>query len=283
MNKNSQTYFTTGEFAKLCGVTKHTLFHYDETGVFSPELKQTNGYRFYSAAQYDVFMVISVLRDLGMPLKLIKEYLDSRSPEEFLDLMQRETEAIERKIEALQKAKKLICQKADNAREALSAQGDVVTLRSEPEEYLVTTGGHALSNDDDKGFVIALSALVQQCEKYRLDLHYTIGGMVNPELIRAGRFGVYDCCYMRLYEPTDRIQVARKPAGVYLTAYHQGNFDTTSSLYREMLSCAEQKGISLSGPFYEDCLLDELAVKGADRYINKLSILTVPQAEGIPE
>lgn len=39
MGKNPQ-YLTTGEFARLCGVSKHTLFHYDELGVFSPAVRR---------------------------------------------------------------------------------------------------------------------------------------------------------------------------------------------------------------------------------------------------
>ena len=48
MKNNKQNYFTTGEFAKLVGVTKHTLFHYDKIGIFSPEIKEDNYYRYYS-------------------------------------------------------------------------------------------------------------------------------------------------------------------------------------------------------------------------------------------
>ena len=35
MEKQSELYFTTGEFARILGVRKHTLFHYDEIGLFS--------------------------------------------------------------------------------------------------------------------------------------------------------------------------------------------------------------------------------------------------------
>ena len=45
MEKKSELYFTTGEFARILGVRKHTLFHYDEIGLFSPALKEENGYR----------------------------------------------------------------------------------------------------------------------------------------------------------------------------------------------------------------------------------------------
>ena len=77
-------FFTTGEFAKLCGVKKHTLFHYDEQGVFSPDIVRENGYRYYSLMQYDLFSIIADLRELGMPLKKIKAYLDARSPQNLL-------------------------------------------------------------------------------------------------------------------------------------------------------------------------------------------------------
>ena len=40
MEKQSELYFTTGEFAKILGVKKHTLFHYDEIGLFSPAVRR---------------------------------------------------------------------------------------------------------------------------------------------------------------------------------------------------------------------------------------------------
>ena len=65
-------YFSTGEFAKLCNVNKKTLFHYDEIGLFKPEIVKENGYRYYSIYQLEIFDMIYTLRDLGVPLKEIK-------------------------------------------------------------------------------------------------------------------------------------------------------------------------------------------------------------------
>lgn len=41
MSEDVRKYFTTGEFAKLCHVKKQTLFHYDEIGLLSPEIKKS--------------------------------------------------------------------------------------------------------------------------------------------------------------------------------------------------------------------------------------------------
>ena len=84
---NKKMYFSTGEFAKLAGVSKHTLFYYDEIGLLSPEIKnKENGYRYYSAAQLDILDVIYVLRELDMTLEEIQEYMQNRTPEQFLEL-----------------------------------------------------------------------------------------------------------------------------------------------------------------------------------------------------
>mgnify|MGYP000470664597 CR=1 FL=1 len=62
-------YLTTGELTQLMGITKHTLFHYDDIGLFQPKYINEKGYRFYSIDQIDILNTILVLRDLDMPLK----------------------------------------------------------------------------------------------------------------------------------------------------------------------------------------------------------------------
>ena len=71
---------TTGEFARIMRITKETLFHYDEIGLFQPELTQPNGYRYYSIYQTEILDTILLLKDIGMPLKEIKKQLVNRAP-----------------------------------------------------------------------------------------------------------------------------------------------------------------------------------------------------------
>lgn len=50
-------HLTTGEFAKICNVKKHTLFHYDDIGLLKPDYYDENGYRFYSYSQLNLFYI----------------------------------------------------------------------------------------------------------------------------------------------------------------------------------------------------------------------------------
>lgn len=77
---NRKEYLTTGQFAKLCSVSKHTLFHYNDVEVFIPRYIDENGYRYYHVLQYDTFCTITQLRTIGMSLTEIRKYLKQRSP-----------------------------------------------------------------------------------------------------------------------------------------------------------------------------------------------------------
>ena len=105
---NNIKYFSTGEFAKLCNVHKKTLFYYDEIGLFKPEKVMPTGYRYYSEYQLETFNIIYTLKDIGMPLKDIKKYMDNRTPENMLDLFQYETKEIEKEINKLRKKQEII-------------------------------------------------------------------------------------------------------------------------------------------------------------------------------
>ena len=94
-------YMTTGEFARRMGVTKNTLFHYDNIGLFLPEIVDTNDYRYYSIYQMEVFDTIIILKEMGMPLNEIKEFMDHRSPESLMELFEKEDKKITEQIKRL--------------------------------------------------------------------------------------------------------------------------------------------------------------------------------------
>ncbi len=102
MSEDVRKYFTTGEFAKLCRVKKQTLFHYDEIGLLSPEIKKANGYRYYSYHQFELFQVIGLFKEAGLPLKQIKPLLTDKTPEGIITLLKEKSSEIESKIKKLE-------------------------------------------------------------------------------------------------------------------------------------------------------------------------------------
>ena len=240
--------FTTGEVAALCGVTKHTLFHYDEIGIFSPAIRGENGYRYYAPAQVEVFQVISVLKELGMPLSEIRAYLDRRSPETLLALLEQEGKALTEKLTRLRRLRKLIHRKAELTRQALAACPGQVTVEEWPRRWYVATAAPGIT---DAGKYVAI---------------------LPVEAARQGDWGGYTHCYTQVDRPVRGIRLLTAPEGRYLTYCHAGSFDTVQEGYRRLLDWADAHRLVLGKEFWEDVLLDELTAKGYDQYLLRLSV-----------
>ncbi len=91
--------FMTGEMAKLHGISKQTLIHYDRIGLLSPcEVDPDTEYRYYDLGQFEDLELILILKNLGMQLKEIKSYQDQAPAESRLALLENQREAVREKL-----------------------------------------------------------------------------------------------------------------------------------------------------------------------------------------
>ena len=76
------------EVADLVGISVRTLHHYDEIGLLTPDAITESGYRVYSDENLETLQQILFFRELGFPLKKIKEiiYRPSFNKQEALEI-----------------------------------------------------------------------------------------------------------------------------------------------------------------------------------------------------
>ena len=86
-NQN-ETYFSIGEFVKLCRTTRATLYHYERQGLLSPIVNRQNGYRFYKLYDYYIFMYVAHLTRIGFSLHEIREYISDKRLETYLQSLE---------------------------------------------------------------------------------------------------------------------------------------------------------------------------------------------------
>lgn len=67
------------EVADLVGISVRTLHHYDEIGLLIPDDTTGSGYRVYSDENLETLQQILFFRELGFPLKKIKEIIHNPS------------------------------------------------------------------------------------------------------------------------------------------------------------------------------------------------------------
>lgn len=268
MEKHSELYFTTGEFARILGVKKHTLFHYDEIGLFSPAVKEENGYRFYYVWQMDTFEVIRALQKLGMPLGEIREYMETRSPERFLSMAEEKEAEIDQEIERLKNMKRFMRRETETVKEAMSAEVDKPKVVFRREEYLFTS---EVAMTGERKLAEEIARHVRQCEQYHISMN-AVGAVCLLKDLRAGRFDCYSRVYTRLDKKITALKPLVKPAGNYVELYYRGYDGTMEAVYPVISNFAKEQGLSLDEIWFEDMLLDELTVRRYEDYVVKVAV-----------
>lgn len=86
--------YTTGEIAKLCGVTVRTVQYYDTRNLLVPSELSEGGRRLYSEDDLKRMKVICFLRELDVPINAIGELLAEEHPEDVLHLLLQQQEDI---------------------------------------------------------------------------------------------------------------------------------------------------------------------------------------------
>ena len=79
--------YTTGELAKLCGVTVRTVQYYDKRGILVPAELSEGGRRLYSQDDLKRLRIICFLRDLGLPIDAISQILSEPDPGSVISLL----------------------------------------------------------------------------------------------------------------------------------------------------------------------------------------------------
>ena len=175
LKSNRDAYLTTGEFAKLAGVSKHTLFHYDKIGLLSPEIKLSeNQYRYYSISQLELLEIITLLKELDMPLSEIKSYLDNRTTSLFIELLTKEQTLIREKIQAMQQMERWIQEELTLLHNVSASALDDISVIHFPAKYMLTTPVHSLH---DKEIAKTIRDLILYGNEHQIQSPYGVGGI----------------------------------------------------------------------------------------------------------
>ncbi len=72
--------YTTGEIAKLCGVSVRTVQYYDSRNLLNPSSLSEGGRRLYSGQDLKRMKIICFLREVGIPINSIAKLLSEEDP-----------------------------------------------------------------------------------------------------------------------------------------------------------------------------------------------------------
>ena len=95
----ARSKYTTGELAKLCGVTVRTVQYYDTRGILVPTELSEGGRRLYSEDDLKRMKIICFLRELGLPIDSISQLLSEDDPGSVISLLlEQQEQALQEEI-----------------------------------------------------------------------------------------------------------------------------------------------------------------------------------------
>ncbi len=96
--------YTTGEIAKLCGVSVRTVQYYDSRNILVPSELSEGGRRLYSEDDLKRMRIICFLREAGVPLGSIGELFAEEHPEKVISiLLDQQEQTLREELEEQQK------------------------------------------------------------------------------------------------------------------------------------------------------------------------------------
>lgn len=96
--------YTTGEIAKLCGVSVRTVQYYDSRNILIPSELSEGGRRLYTEDDLKRMRIICFLREAGFSISSIGELLAEEDPEKILSvLLDQQEELLREELEERQR------------------------------------------------------------------------------------------------------------------------------------------------------------------------------------
>ncbi len=265
--KNKKFIYTTGQFAKLNGINKRTLHYYDEIGLFSPEFKGENGYRYYTCFQMVQLELIIAFRKMGLSIEEILRYQQKPSDDSFSELIVEKKQLIDKSIQELLNTKSFLEQKSAKLSLSLTAEHGKIEAITLPEQRIMLsnpiTGAY-----DDNDFAVAGDFSLRL--KSAFGLYDNFGSRILAKRIMDKDYYHYECFFaysMQNRELYDEVI----PAGTYLRTFCVGGWEKLGEVYRMVCDFAEKNNLELIGYAYEEGL-NEMSLQNRDNYVTMITI-----------
>lgn len=270
-------FLTTGEFAKLCGTTKETLFHYDEIGILKPVHLGENRYRYYTPAQFFDYDLIQMMKYTGSSLSDIKWYFSHYNTSYFLEIFRKKQEEIARKRQELEEISRFLSDTIKMTENALDDVYDRPEVKYEEEELLLITQIIPPEGENIHSVARRMGEHMKKCEKFGLKNRAVFGSIISKSNVLSG-CQEENAYFSRIPEGTkwseklgsENLRI--KPAGYYAEVNHKGDYSTFGQGLKCLIDYIEKEELEIIGDGYTYDMISYLAGGEGDTYVVKIMI-----------
>ena len=260
-------YYKIGEISRLYKISSDILRHYDKIGLVSPDFIGENGYRYYSKKQIWKLNNIRNLRNIGVGLEDIKEFLDERNVSSANDIIEFQLEKIEDKIKKLEELKEELTSKLENI-EFFKTFKDFnkPILKFIPKRKFLRSKGN-FKQDWEIDFELKI---LNEKTEYDSDFILTnneIGATLSKENFLKGEYSTFSETFI-----INDVKGEMMEEGYFLTIVFRGSYKESYKYYEILKKYILENNLEVIGDIYEIYHIEIHITEDENEYITEIQI-----------
>ena len=265
-----KNYYKIQEISKLYGICADTIPYYEEQGLIHPK-RSAGNYRLFSIRDIGNLNIIRNLRELGLPIGQIRQYVHTRSVSSTLDLYQREQAMIQEKILLLERQYQDLERSRSDLFSALSLPLWTPEFLEFEKRPCFRLAGDAVPGYD-------VDFLLKKLEHDHEDVikiigSTDIGASYDLENALAGNFEPVRSVF---FMGTPQYKDAVIPAGTYASITYKGDYSQLKEAFCSLMDFIEKNHHQAAGNPFEIYHVDMRETNVREEYITQLQLLVRP-------
>lgn len=246
------------EMARLCNTSVDTLRYYDKIGLFQPQfLNEQTGYRYYSILQYEVLCTILELRQIGLSIEEIQQYMNNRNAKQSIDFLVKTLDNIEEQINSLKLLKKTLKRRLNRIKKFdYEYEHSQYIIRKLPRRFYIYEPNpiNLLHGEELSMKILELSH--QLNSKIPLIANNRIGHKIfqkqfdDPQSLKQLETNIVNEFFLIIEEDDfdSNVEVKMLEAGEYLCAFYEGmNFSKRNESLEKLIQYSKAQGYNIVG------------------------------------
>lgn len=255
------------EIASLYDISSHTLRYYEEMKLVVPQ-RGKNNYRIYTEEHLQKLNIIRDLRKFNVPLEQIKDYLDNRTVDKTLNLLQKQMAFLEYEIASLQEKQKRISDRISLFTQSMDVRKGECQLFHQPDRYAIA------SHDRDIESIDIDLSLKELYKKYESKLPFLDQYMFGSFLYFTGdrdNPALHHRVFYLLENSSDSYTTLI-PKGRYASVFYKGSYTQTQTYLLKLKNYLIEHNYEADGDFFETYVIDFHETNSIEQYVTKLEV-----------
>ncbi|MDQ0246037.1 effector-binding domain-containing protein [Bacillus fengqiuensis] len=268
--------FSIGEISKLHNIPVKTLRYYDEIGLFKPmKVDEKSRYRYYSTEQFEHLNTINYLKELGIPLKEIKEQFEQRDIDYFLTVLKKQQENTLQKIKELQQINHRFENRIKELEQSRNLDKIGVPFMKQLEARRVLRLKEPIRSTPE--LELSLRKLENISKRTASIFIGGVGVTISIQNIQKREFSEYNSIFLIVEEEevsNDLVAVLAK--GTYVCMYCNERRIEASAYYDRLFDFIQENGYTIIGDAIERTIIDDYISKNKEEFLSEIQIPVKP-------